>query len=123
VIRGVSDAADGSKSDQGQSIAADAAAAFAVELIDAYSSVQATVMPVTGLTQYGFQEIMSEGEQVDDLLMLAHELIHDVDLIDDDRGNVEDLARRVVTDQAAEDVARLLNKVGTALGDKNGPLI
>jgi adenosylhomocysteine nucleosidase len=123
VIRGISDAADGSKSDQGQSVAADAAAAFAVELIDAYSIVQATVVPVTGLAQHGLQEITSRGEQADDILMLAHELINDVDLINDDRGQVEDLARRVVANQAAEDVARLLGKVGTALGDKNGPII
>lgn len=39
VVRGISDNADGSKTDDGHAMAADAAAAFAFELIDAYSSI------------------------------------------------------------------------------------
>ena len=40
VVRGISDNADGSKTDDGHARAADAAAAFAFELVDAYSQAQ-----------------------------------------------------------------------------------
>lgn len=47
VVRGISDNADGSKSDHGHLVAAEAAAAFAFELLDAYSGTRATAVPAT----------------------------------------------------------------------------
>jgi hypothetical protein len=124
VIRGISDTADGNKSDQGQPNAADAAAAFAFELLDAYSSVQATVaLPPSPSALLGDGEGTTEDGELGDLSVLAHDLIHDVDLLDDNRGKVEDLARHVVAHGADADLSQLLSDIGVALGGNNGPLI
>ena len=123
VIRGISDAADGSKSDQGQPNAADAAAAFAFELLDSYSSVQATVLSPSAPTLSDEIEVIPEGGELGDLSVLTRDLIEDVDLLDDDRGKVEDLARRVVDRSQNVSLSQLFGNVGAALGGNVGPLI
>jgi nucleoside phosphorylase len=124
VIRGISDAADGNKSDQGQPDAADAAAAFAFELLDAYSGVQATaaiVAPVKPAESLIRAERNENGTE--DLLALAHELVTDVDMLEDDRDQVEQLARDIIDSYEDSDVSVLVQKVGSALQEGVSPLI
>jgi nucleoside phosphorylase len=123
VVRGISDAADGSKSDQGQPYAADAAAAFAFELVDSYSSAQATAVPPAPTVFSESTSAPTGSQTVGDLSALAQDLITDVDLLDDDRGQVEDLARSVAEGNEDSALSDLLSRVGTALGDEIGPLV
>ena len=123
VVRGISDAADGSKSDNGQPDAADAAAAFVFELLDVYSIAQATaVAAVSAVLSKGTRTIAAN-EGVSDLSTLARELVTDVDLLDDDRSQVEDLARRVADSNNDSALTDLLRQVGVALGNNPGALI
>ena len=123
VVRGISDVADGSKSDQGQPEAADAAAAFAFELLHAYSSVEATGVSSAPTAVSKTTEASAIEEGVGDLSALARELAADVDLLDDDRGQVEDLARSVAEGNEDAVLPGLLGQVGVALGGGVSPLI
>jgi hypothetical protein len=121
VVRGISDAADGNKSDQGQPEAADAAAAFAFELLNAYSSAQATGVSSVPALVSGSTEVAGQG--IGDLSALARELVADVDLLDHDRGQVEELARSVAERNLGAALPDLLSQVGAALQDGVSPLI
>lgn len=127
VIRGISDTADGNKSDVAHQSAADAAAAFAFELLDAYSGAQATLTSSTAMGSSDRAADNGRGlpidEQVSDLSALGRDLIHDVDLLDDDRGRVEDLARRVADHGDDSGIHQLISDIGSALEENNGALI
>ncbi len=123
VVRGISDAADGSKSDNAQPYAADAAAAFAFELLDAYSIVQDTAVATAPAALSKDTSIIMANEAVRDLSILAHELVTDVDLLDDDRGQVEGLAESVADGNEDSALTDLLCQVGIALGGNTGALI
>lgn len=117
VIRGISDIADADKADDAQETAAEAAAAFAYELLSRYTAVQVTAPPNVPSTGAEAAEVApgTPGPGSTGVGQLAEALVADVDFLDDDRGQVEDLARRLAATEADADLADLVVRVGAAL--------
>lgn len=126
VIRGISDASDESKADDAQPRAATAAAAFAFALLNAFSSVQATTPGVDATASSDPEEPASrdvKDRAADNVERLADDLINDVDMLDDDRSQVEDLAKQVVQELEDATLGQLLHRLGSALSTEETALI
>lgn len=126
LIRGISDLADGNKCDDHQQVASSAAAAFAFELLDVYSSVQATSTELRPLRRQP-DSSSAVDDQADPATTssgaLAHELINDVDMMDDNRDQVESLAESIAGEYDTQDHEVLIGKIGAALQQGISPLI
>jgi nucleoside phosphorylase len=123
VIRGISDAADSGKNDSDQGLAADVAAAFAFELLDAYSAViVSTAIKSTMATKIATKAAVT-ADPSGELGSLGREIIADIDMLEDDRAQVEALARQIAEQYEVADLSALLSQLALALQGGVSPII